>query len=80
MLSRSLRLGKELLQQGENSAAKLKEVIRGEIEKEPLARIDYVEVVDWNTMEPVERTEGSILVAIAVFIGTTRLIDNFIVE
>ena len=51
-----------------------------EIEKEPLAKIDYVEVVDWNTLEPVERIDGPILTAIAVYIGKTRLIDNFIVE
>ena len=45
-----------------------------------LARIDYVDVVDFDTITPVEKLEGSILVAIAVYIGKTRLIDNFIVE
>ena len=51
-----------------------------EIEKEPLAKIDYVDVVDFDTITPVETLTGSILVAIAVYIGKTRLIDNFIVE
>jgi pantoate--beta-alanine ligase len=55
------------------------DAIRSEIEKEPLAKIDYVELVDWNTLEPVDSTRGDILVAIAVYIGKTRLIDNFIV-
>ena len=50
------------------------------IEKEPLAKIDYVEVVDWNTLESVDKVDGPVLTAIAVYIGKTRLIDNFIVE
>ena len=54
--------------------------ITEEIQAEPLARIDYVEVVDWNTLEPVEEIRKPILVAIAVYIGKTRLIDNFIYE
>jgi pantoate--beta-alanine ligase len=39
-----------------------------------------VELVDWNTLEPTDTTQGDILVAIAVYIGKTRLIDNFIME
>ena len=39
-----------------------------------------MEIVDWNNLEPVASTEGSILTAIAVYIGKTRLIDNFIIE
>lgn len=46
--------------------------------KSQLAKIDYVEIVDWNTLEPVDSTEGEILTAMAVYIGKTRLIDNFI--
>ena len=48
-----------------------------EIEKEPLAKIDYVKMVDLETMQQVETIEGGILTAIAVYIGKTRLIDNF---
>ena len=65
---------------GETRACVIKSAITAEIEKEPLARIDYVDVVDFDTITPVEKLEGSILVAIAVYIGKTRLIDNFIVE
>lgn len=80
VLSHSLKEGRKLVDAGEKDAAKVKKVITDIIEKEPLAKIDYVEVVDWNTLEPVERIDGPILTAIAVYIGKTRLIDNFIVE
>ncbi len=80
VLSRSLNIGKALIDSGEKRASAVREVIRKEIEKEPLAKIDYVDVVDFNTITPIDRIEGSVLAAIAVFIGKTRLIDNFIVE
>lgn len=79
-LSRGLRKGKAAMDAGETDAAKVKAIITAEIEAEPLSRIDYVEIVDWNNLEPVASTEGSILTAIAVYIGKTRLIDNFIIE
>ena len=79
-LSRSLNLGKELIASGETSAEVVKSAIKAEIEKEPLSRIDYVEIVDLDTLESAERTDTGILTAIAVYIGKTRLIDNFIIE
>lgn len=48
------------------------------IENEPLARIDYVEIVDMNTMKNIDKVKGDVLCAMAVYIGKTRLIDNFI--
>ena len=51
-----------------------------DLETEPLARIDYVEVVDFENIQRTPRIEGETLVAIAVYIGKTRLIDNFIVN
>ena len=80
VLSRSLKEGRKLVDAGEKDAAKVKKAITDIIEKESLAKIDYVEVVDWNTLEPADRIDGPILTAIAVYIGKTRLIDNFIVE
>ena len=53
---------------------------RQALESEPLARIDYVEVVDFENIQRTAKIEGEILVAIAVYIGKTRLIDNFIVN
>lgn len=78
ILSKSLKEGKALVEAGEKDADKIRKVITEKIESEPLAKIDYVEVVDWNTLEPVDKVECPILVAIAVYIGKTRLIDNFI--
>ncbi len=54
--------------------------MRSEIEKEPLAKIDYIEIVNTDTLEAAETTTGNILVAMAVYIGKTRLIDNFVIE
>ena len=65
---------------GEKDAKKVTDVIREEIGKEHLAKIDYVELVSLDTLEPAKTTEGSILTAIAVYIGKTRLIDNFIID
>lgn len=80
ILSQALNLGKEMIEQGETDATKVKNAICEKINTEPLAKIDYVEIVDFNSIEPVETIESSILTAIAVYIGKTRLIDNFIIE
>ena len=80
ILSKSLGEGKALIENGEKSAAKVVQAISDRLHTEPLAKIDYVEVVDWNTLEPVQDIDGAVLVAIAVFIGKTRLIDNFILQ
>ena len=79
ILSQSLNEGKKLVEAGEKDASKIKKAITDKINTEPLAKIDYVEVVDWKTLEPVETIDGTILTAIAVYIGKTRLIDNFII-
>lgn len=80
VLSRSLNKGRELMNAGEKDAGKIRQAVLDEISAEPLARVDYVEIVDWNTLETVETVDGAVLVAIAVYIGKTRLIDNFCVE
>ena len=83
VLNRSLHVGKALVEAGETSAQAVKQAVTQEIEKEPMAKIDYVDVVDFDSVTPIEKLDaanGSILVAIAVYIGKTRLIDNFIIE
>lgn len=80
ILNQSLKIGKEMVEKGEKDAAKVKEAIVKNLTTEPLAKIDYVEVVDFNTIEPISTIKGSVLTAIAVYIGKTRLIDNFIVN
>lgn len=80
ILSKSLERGRELIEAGEKDTAVIKKAITEMIETEPLAKIDYVEIVDWNTLEPVDTIESPVLNAIAVYIGKTRLIDNHIYE
>lgn len=80
VLSQAVKLGQELVARGERDAAKLVAAMSAHIAAQPLARIDYVQAVDGVTMEPVETLQGTVLVAMAVYIGKTRLIDNFIVE
>lgn len=78
ILHKGLTEGEKMLKTGEKDAAKVVKTITGIIESEPLAKIDYVEMVDWNTLKPVETVNGKVLVAVAVYVGTTRLIDNII--
>ncbi|MDH3598351.1 MAG: pantoate--beta-alanine ligase [Candidatus Tectomicrobia bacterium] len=76
VLSRALQLAQAHLVQGERQPQRLQTALRDAIAAEPLARIDYVAVCDPHTLQPVEHLSGSVLVALAVFIGATRLIDN----
>ena len=82
VLSRSLAAGRALIEDGEREAAKVKQRIEEVIAQEKLARIDYVEIVDFSDITPIEKLDHAkgkeVLCAIAVFIGKTRLIDNFI--
>ena len=80
ILSKSLELGKKALESGERDAKKVIEIISNNIKTEKLARIDYVDIVDSITVEEVQNIEKSVLVAMAVYIGKTRLIDNFTFE
>ena len=78
-LSRAVRKGQEIVSKGCTSESVMKEM-RVIVESEPLARIDYISVVDALTMQPVEKVDSDVLVAMAVYIGKTRLIDNFSYE
>ena len=80
VLSRSIFLGKEMVEKGERDCKKILASMTAEIEKEPLAKIDYVKIVDLDTMQQVEKIDRGFLAAIAVYIGKTRLIDNFMYE
>ncbi|WP_297423852.1 pantoate--beta-alanine ligase [Clostridium sp.] len=77
VLSRSLEKAKDALIGGERDALKVKEIITDELNKEPLAKIDYVEIVDSDSLEDVHMIKKNVLIPIAVYIGKTRLIDNF---
>ena len=80
VLSRALEVAKQLLADGERDAAKIRNAISETIQAEPLVKIDYVELVDARTLQQVDSVERPVLVALAVYIGKTRLIDNFITE
>ena len=75
-LSRAVKTGKEVIYTGAN-AKEVLNPMKAIIEAEPLARIDYVMMVDALTMQPIEKADRDVLVAMAVYIGKTRLIDNF---
>lgn len=80
ILHKALEKGKSMVCDGEKEAEKVKKIIREMIESEPLAKVDYVDIVNADTIEEITKLEGSVLVAVAVYIGKTRLIDNFIVR
>lgn len=80
VLSRAVRFGQELIQNGERNADVIVAKMKQLIEEEPLAKIDYVQAVDAISIQPVTEIKGTVLVAMAVYIGKTRLIDNFIYE
>lgn len=78
VLHRSLERVRELWGAGEKSAATLLAVGREEIAKERSVRLDYFEIVDPDNLEAVEKAVEGELVAVAAFVGTTRLIDNIV--
>ena len=79
VLSKAVKLGQELVAAGETDAKKIVSEMSALIEKEPLARIDYVKAVDGLTMQQIDTVKTPMLVALAVYIGKTRLIDNFMI-
>lgn len=74
---RSLGAARRSLLAGERDAGQLAEIIRASLADEPLARVDYIAIVDSLDLQPAARIEKPVLVAVAVFFGQTRLIDNF---
>ena len=78
VLSRSLAQVKKLFEQGERRTAKLAAAGRQIIAEEPSVRLDYIEIVSPETLEPVEHANHPALVAVAAFVGGTRLIDNIV--
>jgi pantoate--beta-alanine ligase len=79
-IPRALEAARTLLAAGEKDAGALLGAARGPIEAEPLLRIDYLELVDAERLEPVSRAHGEMLLVAAVFAGKTRLIDNLAIR
>ena len=78
VLSRSISLAKTAIAQGDKNTAAIRNMLISEIKKEPLAQVDYVEIVHSKTLQHIEEIQDEYLIALAVFIGKTRLIDNYI--
>lgn len=79
-LHRALRAAEKEIAAGERDALHLAAAMRRVLEAEPLASVDYAEIVDADTLEPVTRLRRACLVLLAAFVGATRLIDNMLVE
>lgn len=79
VLNKTIFMGQKLVEEGMTDAKKLVALMKENIEKEPLAKIDYVKAVDGLTMQQVDNLKSPGLVAMAVYIGKTRLIDNFMI-
>ncbi len=80
VLSQAIAIGRKLVGEGERSAGVILDAMKAHIEAEPLARIDYVKLVDAATMQQIDTIDRPALCAMAVYIGKTRLIDNFFTE
>jgi len=76
VLHRALPAARAEIRNGNRSAARLKTLVRRIIQSAPEARIDYIEIVDTDRLQPVRTLEGRCLLAVAVFFGKARLIDN----
>lgn len=79
-LSRSLRKAEQLVRQGERRGAAIVEAVLAELAKEPLGKVEYVALCDPTSLQDLDRLDGSALLALAVRIGKTRLIDNTVLE
>jgi pantoate--beta-alanine ligase len=80
VLHRALESVRAQIEAGERRAETLIRCARALIEATPGTRIDYVAIVAWETLQPLERVQGKVLIALAVYLGTTRLIDNMLMD
>jgi pantoate--beta-alanine ligase len=82
ILYRALAQAREVYMEGERNPKRLVEVVRAQVDTEPLARLEYASVVDADTMEKFDRIpdDRSVLIAVAAHVGQTRLIDNIIIQ
>lgn len=79
-LWKSLSAARAMIEREERDAQAVLQKMRNIIQQEPMARIDYVEIVDIEELNPLSRIEGEALIALAVYIGKVRLIDNILIQ
>jgi pantoate--beta-alanine ligase len=82
VLYRALSQAREVYNEGERAAKRLAETVRAQVDAEPQARLEYVGVVDADTMEKYDRLpeDRPVLIAVAARVGQTRLIDNIVIQ
>lgn len=80
VLYRALKEGEKLIQDGKRDSEGIISEMKKLLESEALARIDYISITDTENLQPLKKISGSILIALAVFIGNTRLIDNIMIS
>jgi pantoate--beta-alanine ligase len=80
LLFKSLQLAKKLIEDGERSSEKIISEMRKLIESSPFSKIDYIEIRDTENLDSIETVKGKVLIALAVYFGKARLIDNIILE
>jgi len=80
VLNRSLKLAKSLVRSGTNSSAKIKKAMKKLVSKEKQVKLDYLSISDPSTLEQIKKFDKETLIALAAFVGKTRLIDNILVK
>jgi pantoate--beta-alanine ligase len=81
ILHKALKQAKQAFKDGERNASRITDLIRQTVESEPRARLDYVTIADAETLEKLDRVdERPTLIALAAYVGKTRLIDNMILN
>lgn len=80
ILREALQIAEKKIAAGIRTPLEIQKTIRERIDSEASVKLDYAEIVDLNTLEPINRIEAPVLVAAAIYVGKTRLIDNFIVS
>jgi pantoate--beta-alanine ligase len=80
VLFRALTAAKEAYAHGEREAEKLRRIMFETLASEPRAQVQYVSCADYDTLEELDAVTGKTLLSMAVFLGKTRLIDNFVLE
>ena len=79
-LSKSLRMAESMVKSGQRDATEIYREMKNMLQAEPLAKIDYISIVDGDTLADVDVVKDGTLIAVAAFIGKTRLIDNVILD
>jgi pantoate--beta-alanine ligase len=80
VLYQSLQLAARLIRSGVTDARRVRQAMRRLVSSQPDARIDYIQIVDTKKLEPVQKIQGEVLIALAVYFGRARLIDNIIIR